>query len=169
MRILLTLAFLPMLALSLSPIYVANWPDRLPVSGGVCFSPTPAQCRAAGYELEANRPPPSAAEIAAAQAAAQAAAGAVATAESNRLSRLRTLLDTYHGATTNLCAIAGIDPAVAVSNELTSAQINALCFPLLDDVSDTGKLKRNTKIIAIALRLENLSRTLEREGYLVAR
>jgi hypothetical protein len=158
---LLALCLLPVLALG-GPIYVQQWPDRIPAAGGVCFRPSPAQCRAAGYELLANRPGPSAAEIAA-QQAAQAAAEM---AESNRLARVRTLVDGYHTATSNLCALAGI---VQTTNELTALQIDAACFPLLDDAADNTKVKRNTKIVAMALRLENLARALEREGYYVAR
>lgn len=158
---------------SAGPIYVEQWPDSLTVAGGVCFRPSPAQCRAAGYELIANKPGPTVDEIAAQQAAQAAAesnavayAKALAQIESNRLARVRKLVDDYHTATSNLCVLAGV---AQTTNELTAAQIDAACFPLLDDAADNAKVKRNTKIIALALRLENLARALEREGYYVAR
>lgn len=161
MRILAAICMYAIQASS-APVYVDRWPDSIPVSGGVCFRPSPAQCRAAGYELVQNKPGMTAAEIAA-QQAAQAAAEL---AESNRLARVNKLVSDYHAATSNLCQLAGVAQS---TNEMTAAQIDAACFPLLEDVADNGKIKRNTKIVALALRLEHLARALEREGYYVTR
>jgi hypothetical protein len=165
-------------ALSASGItYVQTWPVTLPVSGGVCNNPTPAQCRAAGYELIANRPAPPAptvAEIAAAKAAddARKAAEAKAAADyavviSNQQAKVHAMLDAYHAATRDLCALAGV--SAPATNEMTAAQIDASCFALLDDVKDADKIKRNIKIVALALKLQNLSIALSREGVNVAR
>jgi hypothetical protein len=180
MRYLALIFLLPALALA-GPTYVAQWPDRVPVAGGVCFRPSPAQCRAAGYELEANRPAPTAEEIAAAKAAedarkaeenARKAAAAKAAAEgaasrSNQQAKVRAMLESYHVTTRDLCALAGV--AAPATNELTAAQIDASCFALLDDVKDADKIKRNIKIMALAIKLQNLSIALSREGVNVAR
>jgi hypothetical protein len=173
MRYLALIALLPALALA-DPVYVAQWPDRVPVAGGVCFRPTPAQCRAAGYELEANRPAPTAAEIAAAKTAedARKVAEAKAAAEhavvvSNQQARVQSMLDVYHATTRDLCALAGV--SAPATNELTAAQIDASCFTLLDDVKDADMIKRNIKILALALKLQNLSIALAREGVNVVR
>lgn len=69
---LLFLVLLPSALLAVT--YVAQWPDRLTVNGGVLFNPSPTQCRAAGYELSANKLPPTAEELA-----------AIATAQSNAI------------------------------------------------------------------------------------
>ncbi len=162
MRYLAMIVLLPALALA-GPTYVTTWPDRVTVAGGVTFQPSPAQCRAAGYELLANKPGPTAAEIAAAQAAAED----MATAQSNQTAKAQAMLDTYHATTRDLCALAGV--TAPTTNEMTAAQLDAVCFPLLDDAKDNDKIKRNIKIIGMALKLENLSRALEREGINVTR
>lgn len=127
-------------------VYVQKWPRPLMFDGSVWGDPTPAQCRAAGYELEANRPPPTAEElsIAAAQAlaAAQVAAANAAAAQAEqdarnaailaeqtaKTSRIQAYRDAYANGTGQLCALAGI-PVVRV---LTMEQIQEAVMPLLD-------------------------------------
>lgn len=130
------------------PVYVQKWPRPLIFDGSVWGDPTPAQCRAAGYELEANRPPPpppsaeelaqaAAQALAAAQVAASNAAAAQAeqdainaailaeqTAKTNRIQAYRYA---YANGTGQLCALAGI-PVVRV---LTMEQIQEAVMPLL--------------------------------------
>jgi len=127
------------------PTYVQSWPKHLVYDGSVWVNPTPEQCRRAGYELEANRPPPSAEEIAAAQVAAQLAAqivasnAAIAQAEQDarnaeilaeytaKTNRIRTYRDAYANGTGQLCALAGIPTA----RVLTMEQIQEAVMPLL--------------------------------------
>jgi hypothetical protein len=77
----LTLMLVPCAVLAVT--YVSEWPVRLTVSGGVLFNPSPSQCRSAGYELIANKPPPTPEELAAAATAASNAAIAFAAYQSS--------------------------------------------------------------------------------------
>jgi len=127
------------------PTYVQSWPKHLAYDGSVWINATPEQCRRAGYELEANRPPPTAEELAitAAQAlvAAQIAASnaAIAQAEQDarnaeilaeytaKTNRIRAYRDAYANGTGQLCALAGIPTA----RVLTMEQIQEAVMPLL--------------------------------------
>jgi hypothetical protein len=123
MRYVLLFILLPLIILA-GPIYVSTWPDRIKVDDGVAIRPTPEMCRAAGYELIANKPQ---AEIDAelAEIATQAAAAQTAqTAQSNKVQSLR---DAYADATMQLCTIAGI-PVVRV---MSMQQIQDMVLPLL--------------------------------------
>lgn len=116
-----------------------------------------------GYELRANRPAAevaaeaAAAAVAASNAAAQAAADlAKYVAKSNAIVAVR---GRYYAATRALCREAG----VAETNVLTSAQIETIVLPLMEDGETNAKLKRNAKLAAYMVQLEFLSRVLERE------
>ena len=152
---LLALLLLP--AVCLATTYVAQWPDRVAVEGGVSFNPTPEQCRSAGYELEVNRPvvpavqapqlssneiAQAAAAIVAAQAAAAAAAAQIEAdiaAKSNGLIQLRM---NYSSATTQFCQIAGI----TVTNKLLAQQVE-------DAVTAAGDTPASIMLLKLAFKL----------------
>ena len=143
MRSIIIAILLPILVFA-DTTYVQQWPDCLPVPGGVTFHLSAEQCRAAGLELIANRPPPpppTAAEIAAQQTAESAALSnqqAAAIAESNRqavataagIAKTNTILalrQSYRDTTAQLCQMAGV-PVVPV---LSMTQVQTAVMPLL--------------------------------------
>ena len=78
--------------------YVDQWPRRI----GLIYSPTPEQCRAAGYELTANKPQDVIdAENAAAQARAEEHAAHDALVEGLRAK--------YRQTCNGFCQLAGIE------------------------------------------------------------
>ena len=78
--------------------YVDQWPRRI----GLVYSPTPEQCRAAGYELNANKPQDMIdAENAAAQAQAEEQAAHDALVEGLRAK--------YRQTCNGFCQLAGIE------------------------------------------------------------
>ncbi len=82
-------------------IYVNEWPKSIKTADGQIFNPTPNQCRAAGYELVANKPQDVIdAENAAAQAQAEEQAAHDALVEG-----LRTK---YRQTCNGFCQLAGL-------------------------------------------------------------
>lgn len=85
--------------------YVEAWPSQL----GGTWNPTPEQCRAAGYELLANKPQAEIDAEAAEQSAQAAAMQAQIVAQAAKVQGLR---DDYAAATAQVCALCGVDPVV---------------------------------------------------------
>jgi len=79
-------------------VYVDRWPERI----GLTYSPTPDQCRAAGYELAANKPQ----ELIDAEAA-QAAQQAQEQAAHDAL--VEGLREKYRATCNGFCQLAGIE------------------------------------------------------------
>jgi len=79
-------------------VYVDQWPERI----GLLYSPTPEQCRAAGYELTANKPQ----ELIDAEAA-QAAQQAQEQAAHDAL--VEGLRAKYRTTCNGFCQLAGIE------------------------------------------------------------
>jgi len=79
-------------------IYVEKWPERI----GLTYSPTPEQCRAAGYELSFNKPQ----ELIDAEAA-QAAQQAQEQAAHDAL--VEGLRAKYRTTCNGFCQLAGIE------------------------------------------------------------
>jgi hypothetical protein len=132
--------------------YVQEWPSQV----GGTWNPTPEQCRAAGYELLANRP---AEEIAAEQAQQAAQAQEVADAIAAHGARVQAIRAKYRTATRALCREVGI----AEADVLTAEQIEATVLPLLDDVENNAKIKRNIKSVAHLVKLLLLTMALKEE------
>jgi hypothetical protein len=95
--------------------YVDEWPKQ--VRG--TWNPTPEQCRAAGYELLANRP---AEEIAAEQAQQAAQAQAVTDHMAAQAAKVQGLRDDYAATTAQVCQLCSIDPVVRCLTRQQAAQ-----------------------------------------------
>jgi len=83
-------------------VYVDQWPERI----GLTYSPTPEQCRAAGYELTANKPQ-ELIDAEAAQAAQQAQEQAQEQAAHDAL--VEGLRAKYRATCNGFCQLAGIE------------------------------------------------------------
>jgi hypothetical protein len=139
--------------------YVNEWPNQIVTSDGSTINPTPEQCREAGYELESNRPPPTAEEIAAEQAAVAEAeqqaneqAAQLEQMELARLAAIQAIRDSYKQATQQFCGIAGlpiadkldtpdIEAAIQVAGTSpTALPLTQLAFKLYVTINELKKL-----------------------------
>jgi hypothetical protein len=151
-KLIIILLILPILLLA-NPIYVETWPNQVKVDDGVAIRPTPEMCRAAGYELIANRP----------QAEIDAELSALETIKSNaiikateRENKINAIRENYRTTTKALCREINITE----TNILYAVDIETIVNPIIDDADST---KNKNKILSLILKLEYLTRLLEKE------
>lgn len=126
-------------------IYVDKWPERI----GLTYNPTPEQCRAAGYELTANKPQ----DVTDAEQASIEQAAQEQVAHDALVAGLR---EQYRQAANAFCVAAGIDVVDKFEDASTIVAEIEKAFA----ASDVTKSLRLTQI---ALSLQNLITELRRK------
>ena len=129
----------------MSIIYVNEWPRVI----GMTVNPTPEQCRAAGYELTANKPQ----ELIDAEAAHAAQEAQEQAAHEALVTALRTQ---YRQTAAGFCVIAGIEPV----EKFEDATIITAEIEKANAGNDVMKALRLTQA---ALALQNIITELRRK------